>query len=111
MMNAHCQLQVSAMNGTMAGATTAPTLVPALKMPVANARSFLGNHSATVLMEAGKLAASPRPRAKRAIPKPRAERAAAWNMAATLQRVIARAKPRRVPIRSSRRPVTSSPRA
>ena len=41
--------------GTTSGVTSAPTFVPELKMPVASARSFLGNHSATVLMEAGKL--------------------------------------------------------
>ena len=35
--------------------SSAPTLVPELKMPVARARSFFGNHSATVLIEAGKL--------------------------------------------------------
>jgi hypothetical protein len=34
----------------MAGAMMAPTLAPALKMLVASARSFLGNHSATALM-------------------------------------------------------------
>jgi len=32
----------------------APVFVPALKMPVASARSFLGNHSATALMAPGK---------------------------------------------------------
>jgi hypothetical protein len=32
----------------------APMLVPALKTPVARARSFFGNHSATDLMLAGK---------------------------------------------------------
>ena len=36
---------------------------PALKMPVASARSFFGNHSATVLMAAGKFPASPSPSA------------------------------------------------
>ena len=43
----------------------APQLEPLLKMPVARARSRLGNHSATVLMEAGKLPASPMPKALR----------------------------------------------
>ena len=43
----------------------APKLEPLLKMPVARARSRLGNHSATVLMEAGKLPASPMPKALR----------------------------------------------
>ena len=46
----------------MSGARMAPTLVPELKMPVASERSLCGNHSATVLMAAGKLPDSPRPR-------------------------------------------------
>ena len=53
----------------------APTFDPALNIPVARARSCLGNHSATVLIDAGKLPASPSPNAARAIPNPRAERA------------------------------------
>ena len=43
----------------------APTFEPELKMPVARARSFLGNHSATVLIAAGKFPASPTPSAAR----------------------------------------------
>ena len=54
----------------IAGATSAPTLVPALKMLVANARSRFGNHSATALIADGKLPASPRPRAARAVMNP-----------------------------------------
>src|SRR5439155_9348264 len=45
------------------------SLVPELSRPVANARSRLGNHSATVLMATGKLPASPRPSAARATPR------------------------------------------
>ena len=37
----------------MNGAIVAPILVPELKMPVAKARSFRGNHSATALIAAG----------------------------------------------------------
>ena len=44
----------------------APTFVPELKIPVASARSRFGNHSATALIEAGKLPASPSPSANRA---------------------------------------------
>ena len=69
----------------------APTLVPALKMPVARARSFLGNHSATLLMLAGKTPASPKPRAKRAAAKLTKEPAAAWAIEARLQKVMATA--------------------
>ena len=45
-------------------------LVPELKSPVANARSFAGNHSAVALIAAGKLPASPIPSAKRAAMNP-----------------------------------------
>src|SRR5260370_38468366 len=59
------QPQSEAIHGARSGVTMAPTLVPALKMPVARARSFLGNHSATLLMLAGKTPASPEPRGTR----------------------------------------------
>ena len=61
---------MSVIQGTAIGASSAPTFVPELKMPVASARSFLGNHSATALIDAGKLPASPSPSAKRARLKP-----------------------------------------
>ena len=80
-------------------------------MPVAWARSRFGNHSATVLMQAGKLAASPKPRNARATPNANAEAAKAWPIAARLQTVIAIAKPLRVPIRSMTRPAPSRPMA
>src|SRR5918912_870304 len=92
-MKASCQPYVTAIQGTASGAAIAPTFEPELKMPVASARSFFGNHSATVLIEAGKLPASPRPRKKRAMPKPKAERASACPIAATDQKVIANEKP------------------
>ncbi len=109
-------------------------LVPELKMPVAKARSLLGNHSATVLMEAGKLPASPRPRKKRARAKPAAappsvtkvtpvfssrfrvgnhrpgiQSAKAWAIAATLHKTMASAKPSFVPSLSITRPASSRP--
>ena len=49
----------AARGGIVAGATRAPTEAPALKIDVANARSFLGKYSATALIAAGKLPASP----------------------------------------------------
>ena len=67
--NAQRHPQCRAIQGTINGVTIAPALVPALKIPVARARSFFGNHSATVLMLAGKTPASPKPRAERAITK------------------------------------------
>src|ERR1700678_2512601 len=60
-----------------AGARIAPTFVPELKIPVTSARSRCGNHSAVVLMAAGKLPDSPSPRKKRATPKPSADAARA----------------------------------
>ena len=42
-----------------------PILVPALKTPVAIVRSFLGNHSETVLTDEGKIDASPSPKRNR----------------------------------------------
>src|SRR5258705_9869618 len=89
--NAQRHPRCRAIQGTMNGVTMAPMLVPALKIPVARARSFLGNHSATHLMLAGKTPASPKPSAKRAAAKLKKEPAAAWAMEARLQKVIARA--------------------
>ena len=69
-MKAQYQPNWIVIHGTTSGVTSAPTFVPELKMPVASARSRLGNHSATVLIEAGKLPASPKPSATRASMKP-----------------------------------------
>ncbi|MNI76064.1 hypothetical protein D3C73_1322680 [compost metagenome] len=54
------------MYGMVTGAAKAPTVAPALKILVANARSFLGKYSAVALMAAGKFPASPRASTKRA---------------------------------------------
>src|SRR5437763_7446087 len=110
-MNAARQLQVKVIHGTTSGVTSAPMFVPELKIPVASARSFLGNHSATVLIAAGKLPASPRPSAALATPKPNAERASAWAIAARLQMVSEVAYPILVPKRSIKRPATNKPSA
>ena len=72
--------QSMAISGTISGVTMAPTLVPALKIPVANARSRFGNHSATALMPAGKPPPSPTPSTIRARMKPVTVRTAAWLM-------------------------------
>jgi hypothetical protein len=48
----------------------APIFDPELKIPVANALSFLGNHSAVALIAAGKLPASVMPKKILAILKP-----------------------------------------
>src|SRR5215204_3020696 len=67
--NAQYHPKYNVIGGTTSGVTSAPTFVPELKIPVAFARSCFGNHSATVLIAAGKFPASPRPRKKRAAPK------------------------------------------
>ena len=58
-----------AINGTDNGATIAPILAPELNKPVAKALSFLGNHSAIVLIAAGKFPASVKPKAALAAEK------------------------------------------
>src|SRR5580658_2954321 len=110
-MNATCQPNAPSINGTMIEAITAPILVPELKIPVANARSFLGNHSATDLIAAGKLPDSPRPRPERAIVKPSVLRASACAMANMLQIIIEIEYPILVPTRSMSQPNPNSPNA
>src|SRR5882724_2126661 len=56
--------RIVAMRG---GATTAPTAVPELTMPIAVARSFVGNHSATARVAAGKPPPSPMPSRNRLV--------------------------------------------
>ncbi len=59
MMKLISQPQCWAITGIVSGAASAPTEEPALKMDVANARSFFGKYSAVTLIAAGKLPASP----------------------------------------------------
>ena len=56
-----------AIAGTAREAIMAPTFDPELKIPVARARSFLGNQLAMVFIEDGKLPASPIPNKERTI--------------------------------------------
>ena len=72
-MKAHFQPHVRVIHGTISGVSSAPMFVPELNNPVAKARSRFGNHSATTLIAAGKLPASPRPSRKRAPMKPATE--------------------------------------
>src|SRR5438034_791489 len=66
----------------MIGARMAPTFEPALTTPIASARSFLGNHSARVLVAAGKAGDSVTPRSALGAAEPKAERTVAWSMGA-----------------------------
>ena len=99
------------MVGTKIGAKTAPILAPELKIPVAKALSFFGNHSATVLIAAGKFPDSPNPRAALAIPKPKVVLTIPCRQAAILQKIIEILKPILVPILSIILPNTSKPKA
>src|ERR1700686_4290412 len=89
--NAQRHPRCTAIHGTMSGVTIAPMFVPALKIPVARARSFFGNHSATQLMLAGNTPASQKPKAKRAATKLGSEKAIACPMDAKLQKTMATA--------------------
>ena len=109
-MNAQRHPSQRVIAGTSSAATITPTLLPALKIPVASARSFCGNHSATALTAAGKFPDSPAPSRARATPKPATVRARACPMAARLQTSTASASPKRTPIRSMTRPMTRSPK-
>src|SRR5213594_2074935 len=111
MTNAQRQPHVSVIQGTMSGVRIAPVFVPALKMPVARARSSLGNHSPTLLMAPGKFADSPKPSSARAAENAAVVRASAWPIAARLQTTTAVAKPRRTPTRSSHHPAPKKPNA
>src|SRR5450432_916085 len=101
-------IKIQAING---GPAMAAIFVPLLKIPVANARSFLGNHSATDLIAAGKLPDSPRPSAVLAIPNPSVLDAIECNIAATLHIIIEIVYPSRVPILSINLPNNKSPNA
>ena len=65
MMKAISHPKASASGGMLIGAANAPTDAPALKIEVANARSFLGKYSAVTLMAAGKFQLSPNARMAR----------------------------------------------
>src|SRR5436309_15971852 len=82
--NAHRHPRLIAIHGTTSGGMIAPMFVPELKIPVASARSAFGNHSATVLIAAGKLLDSPSPSANRAEPEGNALDARPCAIAATL---------------------------
>jgi hypothetical protein len=109
--NTSCQPKWFKINGTISSADTTPMLVPALNIPVANARSFFGNHSDTVFIAAGKFPASPNPNPTLANPKPNALRASACSMPAMLHTTMVIAKPIFVPILSISQPKNNKPAA
>ena len=78
---------LNAAGGNLSGATIAPVVEPELKIPVAKARAFLGNHSAMVFTAEGKLPASPNPRMARTALNPRTLLTIEWRMVPMLQMV------------------------
>src|SRR5215831_18851656 len=111
MTNAQRQPHLIVIQGTIKGVRIAPRFDPALKIPVASERSFLGNHSATVLRLAGKRADSPKPRAARRNKKLPKDRPIACAIDARLQNAIDSAYPSRVPMRSINHPIDKKPMA
>ena len=103
--NAYCQLLCVAIQ-TTTPETMTPTLVPELKRPVASARSFCGNHMATALIEAGKLAASARPSTKRTTMKPATVPTSPCAAAAADQRISAPARAFFTPNLSTKKPIS-----
>jgi hypothetical protein len=89
--NAQRHPQWTVIHGTTSGVSMAPTLVPAFKIPMASARSFLGNQSATALILAGNKPASQNPKADRATRKLPKELPMACPIEARLQNTIASA--------------------
>ena len=62
-----------AIKGMTSAATAPPTLEPLSKMATAKLRSWLGNHSATVLLAPGQLKPSPMPSMNRNAAKPKTD--------------------------------------
>ena len=100
-------LNCATTHGSARGTSKPPTFEPELKMPVARARSRFGNHSAVVLMAAGKFPPSPNPSIIRAIKNPVTLLASECPIEASPQNPQARANPRRNPMTSIKRPTTS----
>ena len=81
-------------------AITLPSAVPLLKIDIANARSFTGNHSVVTFAAPGQLPASPKPSRKRKTLSDPAPRAVACAIAASDHSVIENENPRFSPMRS-----------
>ena len=73
MINAISQPHARARRGMVAGAASAPTEAPLLKIEVEKARSLAGKYSAVALMAAGKLPASPTASIRRQLRKSQTE--------------------------------------
>ena len=106
MTKAHRQPARRATAETTGTASVEPRAVPALKMPMARARSRIGNHSAAARTPAGKFTGWVAPSSSRAPWKPRTELTRPWAMVASDQSDAKTRKLRRVPMRSTTKPPT-----
>src|SRR3984885_2088310 len=104
---AHRQPTARGIQGMTRAARAPPTLEPLSKMATARLRSWLGNHSATVLLAAGQLKPSPTPSRKRNDANPKTVLANPVRIFVTDQKMTARAKPSRVPTASRKMPPRS----
>ena len=86
--NAICHPYILNKIGTTIGTTMAPMFAPELNIPAANALSFLGNHSATALIAAGKFPDSPIPNKERTPMNPSVDLTPACRIAAILQTIM-----------------------
>src|SRR5471032_1307423 len=91
---------------TRNGAMAPPTAEPLSNNATAQPRSDLGNHSETVLVAPGQLAASPVPNRKRKHMKLLIPTAVEVMAAASEYQLTASRRPRRLPNQSSMRPAT-----
>src|SRR3984885_5660146 len=103
----HRQPNANAIHGIMRAAKAPPTLEPLSKIATATLRSWLGNHSATVLLAPGQLKPSPMPSKKRKAAKVKTVEAKPVNMLISDQKTTASASPRRVPTISRKIPPRS----
>ena len=87
----------------------APKPAPNIKIATAVARSLAGNHCATALLAAGKLAASARPSTTLMVKKDHTPRPSACNTVAALQKTTANSNARLVPNRSINGPEINWP--
>ena len=83
---------------TIGAAATEPMAVPALKMPMARARSRMGNHSPTAFTPPVKLPGSNTPSRNRKNENWPTVPAKTWSMLDTDQPDTKRMNPRRVPM-------------
>src|SRR5580704_9287160 len=83
--NVERQPKANATRGRISAASAPPTLEPLSNTATARLRSWLGNHSATVLVAPGQLKPSPMPSRKRNAAKPKTELARPVNMLTTDQ--------------------------